>query len=1161
MSSPRPLLASLAHLALHERIVKVIGAVRALAPAKQQAFVAELDAGSSYEQYFAALAALAVRDQAWVQAHLADPAKHIQRLALRGVAIVPDQAIASAIQGDVSRLARKALLRRGLAHRPALAERLLPSIRATWGDQEAVSLLAHCSSSTAAQVLPELLTAVRLSSNWRRLASVHPAVLFDALAQDLDQLSKKGVLPPTWWENYGEGTATLVNQSRSPQLASKVLDLVESTLNGAFPLTLEDALPALARAQPLRIVKFFASGQLSVSRLSRTAGRRVLRAALGTPELVQYARRSAHDIHNILSAIPPKARTGLFQAVNPPPYKRLPSARALDLLPAATRTSVAKQVLQEADLPAYARREALSFLPPSEAEAQQTLKSCLRTPDASERGEAYVSYVRQARRSGDASVWAAVLADVAQRIKNEQAPVRDQVISAIADEDAFHPQLVSKDTLAPLKQIAIDADQAPDSHGLTSAFFQLVVRTVAHLGSDKAVIVWGQELVKLIEPYDVSGVVIGDFPRGKEGLLWLLLGGQAEALAKQGHYTFAIDLALLLGARAENVPELQEVLLQGVQESSDALDGERLIQLFLKPKATRADRLAKLLKEDASVANIGSVASYIVRTQPEAVAKLLTSPPVGRFLDQGVAEAWVLPASSRALRTLPPETLKLYVNHLVKAVRSARSGWNRGDLIGKLAQLPGAQELFESRVSKGVEGSEDVRTFEQELKGLAAPQYLPLLLSHASDQHARVALPAASKAADAAPPSVVKTQFTSVLNGAEAKVTSRKAAVHVLARNLPVSEVADILAAQVGKPNLHRDVLAAIVSVTRSSLLGSEEGWKILDHAIAPLPEERQGSKLDAQASARVEDRNVVRAHMAEAAPFSVPSRYWKRYAGVVVALAKSKDEFVAVEASKALVHWALFDEGAAYPVLEDGVVNLSRRSVRIWTAAAGSIAALSHTPAGEKTLTSSVSRLLGASDAELNAARDWDLPNLRLVEVFGHEFQFLLKQEGVYTRAAWAFAKTLVHDKQAPARVTFELLARLVDVPQLVGKPAIPSRVPELAELVNEGIPDAAALLAALGQALIPLPGLVSKVTTILQQRLCSPSVEDSDRVVALLDWLQGQSSTHALLALTLTEQLGNRQKWSASWRLLVRKLRAHKAPDVRALALDINTGETPIL
>lgn len=66
------------------------------------------------------------------------------------------------------------------ARRAALADRLLPGVRARWGDREAAALLPACTGGTVARLLPELEHAV---TAWRALADRHPGP-FLARARD-----------------------------------------------------------------------------------------------------------------------------------------------------------------------------------------------------------------------------------------------------------------------------------------------------------------------------------------------------------------------------------------------------------------------------------------------------------------------------------------------------------------------------------------------------------------------------------------------------------------------------------------------------------------------------------------------------------------------------------------------------------------------------------------------------------------------------------------------------------------------------------------------------------------------------------------------------------------------------------------------------------------
>ncbi|MEU2825600.1 hypothetical protein ABZ763_25885 [Streptomyces bacillaris] len=133
----------------------------------------ELANGDPCERRIAVVAAAVGRDTEWIGVHLTDEDRVVRGHALRAARSlgVPDEVYEEAFTdapAAVRRQLARAMARDG---RTALADRLLPALRAVWGDAESARLLPGCSAAVVADLLPGLLRSV---DGWSSLGHHHP---------------------------------------------------------------------------------------------------------------------------------------------------------------------------------------------------------------------------------------------------------------------------------------------------------------------------------------------------------------------------------------------------------------------------------------------------------------------------------------------------------------------------------------------------------------------------------------------------------------------------------------------------------------------------------------------------------------------------------------------------------------------------------------------------------------------------------------------------------------------------------------------------------------------------------------------------------------------------------------------------------------------------
>lgn len=183
---------------------------------------------------------------------------------------------------------------------------------------------------------------------------------------------------------------------------------------------------------------------------------------------------------------------------------------------------------------------------------------------------------------------------------------------------------------------------------------------------------------------------------------------------------------------------------------------------------------------------------------------------------------------------------------------------------------------------------------------------LPVLLRYADGDRARVALYAASRAAQYVPPSRLPDLLGPVLTG-PAKITSRKEAARLLARYGPPRVMATLREAYTD-PNAHRDLRAAIVSAARQRL-HADASWTILQTAVDGSREER---------------RAVLSAY-----PYTLPERHRQRYGTLVVEACHAANREVRRAAFAQLGEWSPWLTGVTEMVV-DRLTDLGETMVHI---------------------------------------------------------------------------------------------------------------------------------------------------------------------------------------------------------------------------------------
>lgn len=1087
--------------------------------------LAELSGLGRYERRLAALAAFAGRRTGYLGARLADPDPVVRGYALRAARQlpVPDEAIAAAYT-DASAEVRGQLSRTVRGGRTALAEALIPRLRAQWGDREAAALLPGCGAGAVARLLPELADAV---TDWVRLARRHPGPVLDRADAELAALPAG--LRASWWTRRSPGLAAAA--SAEPL---RVLGLLERYGPGAPGHAVRDRFGLLAAADAERLVRWMADPAREHQRWETAAPPSLLRrlARADPPSLpllgLQWLRRP-EQLAGLFKALPPARREAFYDGL----AQKLgyPVLAALPMLPperryAEARLAVARERadgLAPGELPAT-----LAALPVAEVRSE-ILAACAGS-DPEPRADAWAVLVSNAGCSGDPGAVAEVLALIAGRLRGERDPVRSPVLAELA----HLPVALLDSPAAPghLDAIARDALQARDSsHASRSALRGLALKVLHEPGAGAGPVDWALRTLRLLVDHTGGGVLGGSrWPAGdgRRRQVFEALRPWVDAAAGQGDFGPLLALTRFLdtdtgwGADAALLPELEPLLADALErceeETAPALAG-----FWLADPATREERAVELLAREPSAAALEPVREVLSGRRTDLLDALLTGePPYGRFLRKGYTRP--LPVFARADRWLPRQQ-EAAARLAEAAVRDeSRTLYQRAAVIHGAARIPdhGLALVREFARSKDTVLAEAALAAAARTVEPAAA--LDDLLAHVGDDRARVALYSAGRAAAATPAPTLARRLTELLGSDRGvKLTSAKEAARLAARLMPPASAAALLGRIGLDPDGHPD-LKAVTMRLAVGLLPAEAAWELLEAAVSGPRE--------------------IRVTLVLTDPLDVPLAHRPRFGRLVAATATGAhgvDDFDFSGFSYAnLPKWVAYAPDAADTVRLAACDLSLRAGARRAASALGEIACtgLPHPVGGAEPGSAfhrAVAELLDVvrSGAEPDAEADRDRPALR-------RLRHLVTES--------------LGDQPA---VREPVLRQLADEPLLVG-----ARVGLLLRAVDlraepADLAGQRAILRDLVAALRGRPGLARATADRLSTRYCyGDPLPNPATVLETVRGLAADGGAEAgLLAAGLTTGIGGLHGWPAPWRDLLRELRRHPEAEVRDAAFEAAT------
>lgn len=1068
--------------------------------------LAGLGAGDSFQREIALFMATVVGHRPVIEAALTDPDPVLRGMAvpawLRCDATTADE-LWEWLADAPAYLRRKAFRTMRAGRLAALADGVIDRVRARYGDTDAARLLPTCGDETVRQQLPRLAHAV---DNWAALGRWHPGLVLSAVA---DQLGEAGPDLDRCWSRFGPGV-----WAAARHLPGEVLDLLEAYAPATHLPGDLTAYGVLADADPHRVLALLtAPDRADWTSRRRLPGALLQRfAALDVDDLAELARRlrmnpSGTTLPPLLDVVAPRHRERLYDAAYAGTEQSLVmlSDDILEVLPHRRRIAEAQRMLGLAEARSSERvtLRLTAFLPWTQA--LPALTAATRAAEANDRAYAYRLLVGCAARSRDAAAVTEAV-EYLRRLRNEQDPVRRPALDALAQ---VNPLLIDVAAVDALGQLVTDATQARDGSAPTrDALKRLAVHVLERHTDTPALSLWAQRTLGRLFGDDRLPSLYGLYKQlrhGQEGEFFTAVRDWVVAAVARGSHGPLFAVAGGLGPRAWRLPELQEMLENSINRGNVSSVVRQAVSLWLADPRTRAVRAEQVLRWDTSTVTLPEVWSTLCDNRTDLLDLVLgDEPPAGRFLTSG--PRWV-PGHASGLRRWLPRQHRRYAGLVKRIADDAGAGEHRrAAAIRQAAQIPEAGRAIVDRYL----GSPNTVLAEAALHALVwtgrPAEALPILLSYADDDKARVAVYAAGSAAAMLPPSELGPLLGAALDGA--KVTSRKEILRLAAR-FAVPGAGDLLLAHWHRQGQHRDVRAAIVSAARQHLT-SEQSWQILTEAVA-------GGREDALA-------------VLAADPYDVAEGHRLRYGALVTACCMSSDAVVARAAWAALPRWGRWMPEADEAVLTR-LTDLADRDT--WRVVATALVTLTDLGRGASVLRRLLPRLVELDGADDDGDAERDRAARRRIEHLVQAFTAGSRRPPTEQGSALLVelgGELMRHEDHVDSG------ARLMLHPAL--------RTPDLLLPV----------LDDLAARLRDRPAAAAGIGHRLQSAVSLDHGWDGGAVLAAARELAGRPDFASGRFAVALAAGGARDDWPTPWRALVLGLRRHGLADVRAAAFGVD-------
>lgn len=1122
--------------------------------------LAGLSEGGTFERGLMLTMARITGDTAILRATLSDPDFGLRASALDAVIASPefDAAVLATLE-DAPIAWRRTVVRAVRRIRRAdLADRLVlgagvgaGAAAATEADAAAdvdgsadlpdglrVRLLPACSEPVVERLLPGL---AHLPVDWKRLGAAHPRVVLALVGRQLEDLPDG--LRAAWWLRCADGVAAAAQAE--PELVLDLLERHEVWRRTTFPPGLVKQMRALVAVDAVRTLRLLVDGAIAAgaagsgnpltamsgpgrspwasrhAQMSRSVRRALLLEA--PAEALRWGRLYGDDdlrIAVLLKTLPPSRRDAFFDAVTAGRDldREILADQLLDVLPHPRRHREARRILT---LPAMDRDPARKLRVTARlpwAEAREALLAETRVADAALRAAAYPLAVVCVAAERDPAVFARFLDEDLARIRNEQDPVRQPTLSALAQTA---PALFDGNAVAALTRLATDAVEVRDvSVASLTALRRLARRVlVHHAGSgDAALLEWGLGVLEQVEGStdSVDRERLDTLRHGQERAVVDVLTPWVERGLARAQYRRLLSLATALGRRARALPDVQAWLEQTIWKSPAGV-AEAAIPLWLDDPAHRDERVGALVEWDPSAVKVAPVAHVVAGRRTDLLDRYLTGrAPGGRFMTENVP--WVPYFASGAVDHWLPRQRVQYAKLLDRAARDSGAATSARVLaIHRSARVGSGGGATVQRFLT----SDNVQLQEAALAALVwlpdPAAAIPTLLAHTDGDRARVAAYALTRAAQYARPSEVEQQLRSVLTSRSAKVTSRKEALRIAAQ-VYVPHLVDLLLETWTSERQHRHVRMA--AVTR---------------LVTGLDDPRAWAAL---AAATTADRDVAQ-ELLRVAPLGIPLRHRAAYGRLVADLCSHPEPAVRTVAWQLVAAWYPWAPEAA-AAIETAILDVASTDLLRPALVVGQLVAAGW-PLTEYL------RVVGALLEAASAERDGetvagtpfrDRPARRRLEDLVGNLASTLRASLEAWRPVVAGTARLLAAEPGWTHHAARLRTQALDL--IAGARALTDDVRGLADLTD-------------GR---PLAARAAAETLAARAASGDPINLDSFHAAAAALVIDRRMSA-GILAVALAGTAGPLSGWDEGWRAVVGTLRVHPDADVAESALQLRMGQ----
>ncbi|WPB82239.1 hypothetical protein KYC5002_24375 [Archangium violaceum] len=1076
----------------------------------------ELVAGDAHEATLAVEMARGARDETVVLCALTHPSRMVRgRVASLAGATLRDEVLEQVLPELDPQTRRRVIKSVALARRGELAARLLPHIRARYGDGEGVLLLTALDAEDIRRLLPELAHVV---TAWATLVHLHPDVVLDFLRTRLAELPQNArpALISTWRLPLAE----LLHLRAEETLAL----LREHDTPRDLPLLVLQAIPRLSRKFPEQIVQL----------VTRPSARDKLLYTIACPSLARSLARhlSTGQLQLVASAlanpqwsfvlllrkVAPSRRAALYTHAfaNAPPTAL--DDNLFSLLPHALRDAEAVRLMERPE--AREQRSLRSTLLGWRTieHSREPLKEAAFASKAEDRARALAMLVRSTGLSRRGLT--ETLTYVCSRLKNEQEPVRKPVLRELArvPVSLFKPKHI--ELLEPLVTADVQRDMMDASKSPLYSLAAALIR--AHVSDHRSPLLQFalMTMERLERRHYASAPELHDLPHGAEHHLVAAVLPRIRAIEdEEERNRFILFACDMLGyERAGNVDMLQAVLESLIGSEYYRSRADHVIYYWLKSRRTRDARVHKLLARDPSTITLHVVHDHLQRYGPEKLEPYLDGRPVeGRFHTEGKSWVPLLWAGSPwcGFHRWLPRQQEHYRDLLLRLgdelVRDDPR-WPRKQVLRVLLRLRMVVTKEHLRSFLDCQEGSMAETSLGALARLDRPESaLPVLLEHLDGDRAHVAIQTVARLMERVSPGCRTATLSALLARDGLKVTVHKEVVRMLGTARDGHSLA-LLRQQWDSPRLHRDVRIAAGHAARRLLDTEESAWEMVEAMVRSPDPYVAGSLLKQR-------------------PEALPLRLRPRYAALVLRLAEHPDADVRREALGALTRWA---EVCAEQVARTSAARIQELSLATgWREAIQALMAVTRNGFAFEHVVACAAALISAPEPEAHdAGPERDLPALQRLRHLVGELLSLPRPELQRLRPHLAgLARVLATEVSL-----WPLSARLRTEP-----------------LDWRDVGGATDVLLGLSAEAREEPFFTSALESTVASSMEAASVESPPE--ALLEVAARVEAGAPLVALVLVREAGKRLNWREDAARHLRSLRRHPSVSVRAAARALTT------